>query len=97
MVAIVPRLGDRVLILFAAAGISELGIRRFEAKITDSNDASMALFQALGYREERRVEVFHEVHFSWEYSPDAYDRIIEQTGGPDACWKTEFSPPDAES
>ncbi|CAJ1335584.1 unnamed protein product [Effrenium voratum] len=46
----------------------ELGTRRFVAKIKEHNEASIALFESLGYQLLKRVEVFGEVHYSLELS-----------------------------
>ncbi len=48
-------------------GATALGLRRFVAKISEDNAASLALFtQRLGFREARRVAAFQEVHLVLE-------------------------------
>eukprot|EP00775_Hariotina_reticulata_P012646 gene12646-12774_t len=54
-------LATEALMLFMAYGISHLGITKFRAKIGESNIASVALFQKLGYKEVSRSSVFREV------------------------------------
>lgn len=50
----------RLLMLYA---IRVLGATGFVAKILDSNNASMLLFEhQLGFKEVKRVAAFHEVH-----------------------------------
>lgn len=41
----------------------ELGVTRFVAKILQSNGPSIALFEKIGFRFVRKVEVFGEVHY----------------------------------
>lgn len=50
----------RLLVAYSAA---RLGVRCYVAKIRDHNEASMRLFEGLGFREVRRVAVFKEVHY----------------------------------
>lgn len=50
-------------------GQSALGLKRFVAKITDTNAASIRLFQKLGFREAKRLAVFSEVHFALDVEP----------------------------
>ena len=48
-------------------GATALGLRRFVAKVSQDNAASLALFtQRLGFREARRVAAFQEVHLVLE-------------------------------
>lgn len=45
-----------------SAGVEELGVKRFTAKISDSNEASIQMFTRLGFGEPKTVAVFSEVH-----------------------------------
>jgi RimJ/RimL family protein N-acetyltransferase len=54
-------------------GRRALGLRRFVAKITDTNEASIALFRKLGFREAKRLAVFSEVHFALDVPDDSVD------------------------
>ena len=52
-------------------GATALGLRRFVAKISEDNAASLALFtRRLGFREARRVAAFQEVHLALELGAD---------------------------
>jgi RimJ/RimL family protein N-acetyltransferase len=53
-------------------GATALGLRRFVAKVSEDNTASLALFtQRLGFREARRVAAFQEVHLVLEVGEGA--------------------------
>ena len=52
-------------------GATALGLRRFVAKVSEDNAASLALFtRKLGFREARRVAAFQEVHLVLELGAD---------------------------
>jgi hypothetical protein len=71
----VAREAVRALMQYAAL---ELGVRRFVAKISDENEASMRLFgEALGYRVARRMPHFNEVH----YALDVEVKEVEEEDG----------------
>jgi RimJ/RimL family protein N-acetyltransferase len=59
-------LAHEALQTMVAYSRAHFGTVHFVAKIKDNNDASMRLFQSLGFRETRRVAVFHEVHYELE-------------------------------
>lgn len=48
-----------------AYAYDKLGVRKFRAKILDSNAPSISLFSSLGYVETKRVAVFREVHLEY--------------------------------
>lgn len=63
-------------------GATALGLRRFVAKISEDNAASLALFtQKLGFREARRVAAFQEVHL-----------VLELEGAGSQPWLQGFEP-----
>lgn len=43
---------------------TRLGVRRFVARIGDSNSASIRMFTRLGFKQESHSEVFHETTFA---------------------------------
>jgi len=54
-------IATEALQLFMAYGVGKLGVTRFRAKIGESNESSLQLFQKLGYQEVSRSAVFKEV------------------------------------
>eukprot|EP00906_Rhabdomonas_costata_P008964 RCo012708 len=67
-----------------------LGIRSFVAKVIETNEPSLMLFQRrLGFRPFRRLPVFHEVHLRWQPAPantsDAPDAPPCGRGCPQQC------------
>jgi RimJ/RimL family protein N-acetyltransferase len=65
----------RAILAYASGPSSSLGLTRFVAKITESNAASLALFQGprLGFRVARRMPHFEEIHL-------AIDLPVEEGG-----------------
>lgn len=59
-------LAREALQIMVAYSSSQFGTVHFVAKIKDTNEASMRLFESLGFWETRRVAVFHEVHYELE-------------------------------
>lgn len=64
----------RLVMAYAA---QQLGVTKFRAKIDVSNEASQALFRQLGYRETKRVDVFHEVWLELAADGDAARRLLD--------------------
>ncbi|QDZ17737.1 N-acetyltransferase [Chloropicon primus] len=62
----------RMMIRYAA---TELKCTKFVAKIGESNLASLSLFNKLGFREVKRVEVFNEVHKELKVTPELLDGL----------------------
>ena len=57
------KLGYEALCMMISYGISQLNIKKFEAKIKCDNKPSIKLFQKLGFVESERSEVFNEVTY----------------------------------
>ncbi|XP_020555099.1 N-acetyltransferase 9-like protein isoform X3 [Sesamum indicum] len=54
-------LAKESILLMMAFAIESFGIHLFRAKIGESNEASLNLFQKLGFKETSRSEIFKEV------------------------------------
>ena len=57
------KLGYEALCLMIHYGISQLNIKKFEAKIKCDNEPSIKLFQKLGFVESEKSEVFNEITY----------------------------------
>ena len=57
------KLGYEALCLMINYGISQLNIKKFEAKIKCDNEPSIKLFEKLGFVESKRSEVFNEITY----------------------------------
>ena len=56
-------------------GIQVRGIRRFVAKIDDSNQASIGLFTQLGFRVAKKMPYFSEIHMALDITADIETRL----------------------
>lgn len=56
-------------------GIQIRGIRRFVAKIDDSNQASIGLFTQLGFRVAKKMPYFSEIHMALDITADIETRL----------------------
>lgn len=61
--------------LFMAYGLQVLNISKFRAKIGESNGASLALFERIGYQEVSRSAVFKEVTLELPVEGEAKSRL----------------------
>ncbi|BDA41817.1 N-acetyltransferase 9-like protein [Coccomyxa sp. Obi] len=68
------------LLIMMLYGMEELGIRRFVAKIGDSNEPSQKLFQQLHFKEVGRSTVFKEVTFE-VHVKDLQKELFDLKGG----------------
>ncbi|XP_020555098.1 N-acetyltransferase 9-like protein isoform X2 [Sesamum indicum] len=57
-------LAKESILLMMAFAIESFGIHLFRAKIGESNEASLNLFQKLGFKETSRSEIFKELLYS---------------------------------
>merc|ERR1712098_339699 len=57
-------LGWESMLLMLRFGVKKLGIQIFEAKIKMSNNASIKMFQKIGFKEISRSDVFEEITLS---------------------------------
>jgi RimJ/RimL family protein N-acetyltransferase len=68
----------RAMMVFA---LRSRGVRRFVAKISDSNAPSLALFGRLGFRVARRMPHFQETHLAFEVASEAERVRLEAEAG----------------
>jgi ribosomal protein S18 acetylase RimI-like enzyme len=68
----------RAMMVFA---LRARGVRRFVAKISDSNAPSLALFGRLGFRVARRMPHFQETHLAFEVASEAAQARLEAEAG----------------
>ena len=59
-------------------GVRARGVRRFVAKISDANAASVALFASLGYRLARSMPHFEEQHWAIDVSDALADELARE-------------------
>ena len=86
-------LAPLALCLMMAYGLLHLKIDKFRAKILDHNEPSIKLFRdKLGFKETKRVAVFHEVHFELE-APQALDLLQERGMGLDRLTMGTYDEP----
>lgn len=70
-------IATEALQLFMAYGVGTLGVTRFRAKIGESNESSLQLFQKLGYQEVSRSAVFKEVTLELPVEGPLQQRLAE--------------------
>mmetsp|Transcript_18579 Transcript_18579/g.56092 ORF Transcript_18579/g.56092 Transcript_18579/m.56092 type:complete len:113 (-) Transcript_18579:1001-1339(-) len=58
-------LAGEAIRMLMAYGATDLGVKKYRAKIGLSNSASLALFQKLGFQEVSRSSVFQEATLEW--------------------------------
>lgn len=64
-------LGHKAMKLLMNYGRTQLGVKRFIAKVLSHNEASLRLFERLGYSVKCIVECFDEIHYQYlEDSPN---------------------------
>ena len=68
-------LGKEALLLMMRYGIEEIQIQKYRASIGCSNETSINMFKKLGFQEISKSEVFKEVTFELEISPDVIEQI----------------------
>ena len=70
----------RAMMVFA---LRAHGVRRFVAKISDSNAPSLGLFGRLGFRVARRMPHFEETHLVFEVASEVEKARLEDVAGVD--------------
>eukprot|EP01138_Halocafeteria_seosinensis_P015433 gb/GECG01015751.1/.p1 GENE.gb/GECG01015751.1/~~gb/GECG01015751.1/.p1 ORF type:complete len:225 (+),score=31.73 gb/GECG01015751.1/:1-675(+) len=66
-------------ILMIWFAVDYLQTKQFVVKINESNEGSIQLFQSLGFKEQRRIEAFSEVHLTLDMDSVGSDGILGET------------------
>ena len=59
-------IGWEAMLLMLRYGTEVLGLTKYVAKIKDENHPSLKMFSKIGFIEQSRSEVFHEVTLEWQ-------------------------------
>ncbi|XP_045509295.1 N-acetyltransferase 9 isoform X2 [Colias croceus] len=74
------KMGWETVILMLLYGIEYINLKKYEAKISLSNEKSIKMFYKLGFEEQSRSEVFQEVTLYKEISTEWTTWLKEQCG-----------------
>ena len=69
--------GGESLILLMGYAVEKLGVQRFYAKISEKNEASIALFKNLQFQRCNYVEAFQEYEYEYIVTPEAKEAITQ--------------------
>ncbi|GAB4824164.1 hypothetical protein N2152v2_011210 [Parachlorella kessleri] len=71
-------IAEEAVLLLMSYAAAHLGVARFRAKISDSNEPSLALFGKLGYSHKNRSAVFKEITLELGQGDEAWQELGKQ-------------------